>query len=191
MSEKVVLSAYGCKSEQWDVYDKIMLHNEALQVCKKWISKEIRAVICAWLRRWTSVIVIFPYGGHLYKINRDLYSRTNSCYIWVIRQFQITKNAFSLGQKHTLWRCKTSFTNEKQVLEKWHPVFFGLTSFSEHANACKERSLVVSGYFSLPSYGVFVQSHDFWMPNSENVEDTCEILSVFIKIFLFDLSLNV
>lgn len=109
----------------------------------------------------------------------------------MIRQFQITKNAFSLGQKHTLWRCKTSFTNEKQVLEKWHPVFFGLTSFSEHANACKERSLVVSGYFSLPSYGVFVQSHDFWMPNSENVEDTCEILSVFIKIFLFDLSLNV
>lgn len=50
-----------------------MLHNEALQVYENWISEEIRAVIYILFWRWTPVIVLFPYGSNLYKINSDLY----------------------------------------------------------------------------------------------------------------------
>lgn len=49
-----------------------MLHNEALQVYEKWLSKETRDIICIWFWRWTPAIVIFPYGNYLYKINSDL-----------------------------------------------------------------------------------------------------------------------
>ena len=110
-----------------------MLHNEALQVYEKWISKEIRAVICIWFWRWTPITVIFffLYDRYLYKINSDLDLKINLYYICVLRQFQISKNAFSLGEKQVLWKYKTIFTNEVQVLEKWYP-FLWLTSFSSN-----------------------------------------------------------
>lgn len=131
MSERVIFSTSGYKTEEWDVYNKIMLQNEVLQVDEKWISKEIRAVICIWFWRWTPVTVIFPYGSYLYKMNSDLDLdlRVNPYSFRVLRQFQISKNAFSLGQKQVLWGYKTAFINEMQVFEKWHP-FLWLTNFS-------------------------------------------------------------